>query len=305
MRLVFFGSGAFGLPTLRHLQRTHDVALVIAQPDRPAGRRRTMTPTPVTAYARDHGLPVLTPPNVNEPAVSAVIRAIDADAWVVIAYGQKLGQPLLADRFAINLHGSILPKYRGAAPINWAMIDGEKETGVSVITVVDRMDAGDVLAVRTTAIDPMETAGELHDRLSELGPDAVSDTLDAYRMESLSPQAQDEALATKAPKLSRDDARVHFDQPAEAVRCRVHGLTPWPGCTVRVGDAPLKLLRVRDERECEGDGPPGEILADGRIRCREGAVHLVSVQPPGGKAMTFDAYRRGHKVEAGVVVATS
>ncbi|MHC5114645.1 MAG: methionyl-tRNA formyltransferase [Planctomycetota bacterium] len=305
MRLVFFGSGAFGLPTLRHLQRTHDVALVVAQPDRPAGRRRTMTPTPVTAFAKDHGLPVLTPPNVNELAVAEVIRAIDTDAWVVIAYGQKLGQRLLADRFAINLHGSILPKYRGAAPINWAMIDGETETGVSVITLVDRMDAGDVLAVRRTPIDPMETAGELHDRLSELGPEAIDETLDAWRTDTLTPRPQDEALATKAPKLSRADATVSFDQPAAAVRCRVHGLTPWPGCAVRVGDATLKLLRVRDEPECEGDGTPGEILADGRVRCAEGAVRLMSVQAPGGKAMTFGAYRRGHRVADGTLVAAS
>ncbi|MCP3903144.1 MAG: methionyl-tRNA formyltransferase [Planctomycetes bacterium] len=305
MRLVFFGSGAFGLPTLRHLMREHEVALVIAQPDRPAGRRRTVTPTPVAAFARDHGLPVLTPPNVNEPAVLAVIRALSTDAWVVIAYGQKLSNELLADRFVINLHGSILPKYRGAAPINRAMMDGERETGVSVITVVERMDAGDVLAVRRTPIDPMETAGELHDRLAELGPEAVGETLDAHAAGMLAGQPQDHALATKAPKMSRDDGTVRFDQTAAAVRCRVHGLTPWPGCTVRVGEATLKLLRVSDEPECAGDGPAGEILADGRVRCAPGAVRLLSVQPPGKKAMTFDAYRRGHRVPDDALVGAT
>src|SRR5688572_4055507 len=146
MRLVFFGSGAFGVPTFNCLEEVHDIALVVTQPDRPAGRNRALTPTPIAEYATQRRLEIIKPEKVNDAGVIERIRAAEADAFVVIAFGQKLGKALLKDRFAINLHGSLLPKYRGAAPINWAMINGEAETGVSVITLADRMDCGEILA---------------------------------------------------------------------------------------------------------------------------------------------------------------
>jgi len=304
MRLVFFGSGAFGLPTLAHLAAHHDIALVVSQPDRPAGRKRQLTPTPVAGYAADANLPIIKPEKVNESAVADQIRAVDADAWVVIAFGQKLGRQLLADRFAINLHGSLLPKFRGAAPINWAMITGERETGVSVIALADRMDAGEIYAVVVTTIDPNETAGEMHDRLSLLGPGVVGDVLQRHQSGALIGQAQDERLASHAPKLSKTDGTVRFDQSATAVRNRIHGLTPWPGCAVRLDGRELRLRRAHVVNGAVGSGSPGEVLPDHAIACAPGAIELLEVQPPGGHVMSFAAYRNGHETKVGSRIQT-
>jgi methionyl-tRNA formyltransferase len=298
MRVVFLGSGAFGLPTLRALHATHEMPLIVSQPDRPAGRRRVLTATPVAAWAEAHRIPLMRPDDVNDAAIVRAIHASDADAIVVIAYGQKLGTELLDGQFAVNLHGSLLPKYRGAAPITWAMIQGETETGVTVITLAQRMDAGAVLATRATAIDPRETAGELHDRLATLGPDAVLEVLDKHERGTLRPAPQDETLATRAPKLTKADGTTGFDQPAALVRCRVHGLTPWPGCRVRLGDDTLRLLRVEvADTETPSDAPPGTLDPDGTVICRPGRLRLLEVQPPGGRAMPFEAFARGHRFD--------
>jgi methionyl-tRNA formyltransferase len=299
MRLIFFGSGEFGLPTLEALMQRHAVSMVVTQPDRPAGRNRELTPTPIADQAVLLGIPVIKPEKVNDEAIVRQIRDAKADAWVVIAFGQKLGKTLLEGVFAINLHASLLPKYRGAAPINWAMIEGESETGVSVITLADRMDAGWILVQRSTSIDPGETAGELHDRLGALGPQAVLSALDKYRCGALHPIAQDESLVTQAPKFTKSDGTVCFDQPAVRVRQRVHGLTPWPGCTVTLDGQPLRLLRVEVADESSRHLEVGVVLPDFSIACQSGRVRILEVQRPGGKPMTFEAYRHGHGVRAG------
>jgi methionyl-tRNA formyltransferase len=282
MRLVFFGSGAFGLPTLSRLMRSHEIALVVSQPDRPAGRHRRLTATPVGDFAEQAKLPLIKPEKVNDAATVEQIRAIDADAWVVIAFGQKLGRRLLDGVFAVNLHGSLLPKYRGAAPVNWAIIQGERETGVSVIALADRMDAGEIYGAAATAIDPHETAGELHD---EEG--------------SLIGQPQDERLVSHAPKLTKADGFIRFDQPAVRVRDRIHGLTPWPGCTTRLDGRDLRLQRAEVVDEHITRGLPGEVLSDYTIACAPGAIRLLEVQPPGRDVMTFQAYRNGHALRVG------
>jgi methionyl-tRNA formyltransferase len=302
VRLVYFGSGAFGLPTIDALRREYDIDLVVTQPDRPAGRRRTLTPTPIAAYAADHDLPTIRHERINEPEVIDQIRRLEADAFVVIAYGHKLGPALVGETFAINLHGSLLPKYRGAAPINWAMINGETTTGVTVITLAQTMDAGAILDAASTPIDPMESAGELHERLADLGPLVVLRTLERHARGELKPRPQDESKSTRAPKLSKADGTVRFDQPARAVRCRVHGLTPWPGCTIALGERTLKLLRVQEvDPNSPKNAKPGAVLDDRTIACLPGAVKLLSVQPPGGKSMSFEAYCNGHDVEAGEI----
>ena len=304
MRLVYFGSSDFGLPTLRRLVLEHDVALIVTQPDRPAGRRRRLSPTPVAAFAQTSGIDTLKPQDVDDPTLADRIREIGAEALVVIAYGRKLGPALLSHTFAINLHGSLLPKYRGAAPINWAVINGETQTGISVISMTERMDAGAILAQQATAIDPMQTAGELEHRLSELGPDLVLQTLAEYASGDLEPKPQDDRLACRAPKLTKSDGTVRFDAPAPAVQHRVHGLTPRPGCTVAYNDQRLRLERVAVVDEQATLGGPGEVLADGTIACAPGAVELLAVQPAGGKLMSFDAYRRGHEIPTGSRLAS-
>ncbi len=301
MKLVFFGSGAFGLPTLQSLAEHHDIAAVITQPDRSAGRGGSLTPTPIGQWAAANlpETPLLKPEKVNQ--LTDQIRAFNAEAWVVIAFGQKLGAKLLDGVFAINLHASLLPRWRGAAPINAAILAGDSETGNSIITLADRMDAGLILAQSHRPIDPAETAGELHDLLSEDGPDLVESVLADHARGTVRLQAQDEALVTIAPKLSKSDGWVDFTQEAESCRRRIQGLNPWPGITVQFRDLPLKLTRAITVSD-EADSAPGTILnADaGLISCGNATtLKLLEVHPAGRKNMTWPDFCRGHRVNEG------
>ncbi|MEM9415673.1 MAG: methionyl-tRNA formyltransferase [Planctomycetota bacterium] len=307
MRLLFLGSGAFGLPTLEHLYAYHELLAVITQPDKPAGRKRIMTPTPVGQWAAARGLPTFKEDDVNTPEFVQQVRDLKPDAAVVIAFGQKLSTALIdaLGELAVNLHSSLLPKYRGAAPINWAMINGDPETGVSVIALAQRMDAGQIYAMDRIAIEPSETAGELHDRLASLGPAAISKVLDDLRQCTLAPLPQDDAQATKAPKLKKSDGTVDFNQPAEVVRARIHGLTPWPGCKIHWlrEDQPtetLTLIRVEsDLKPAPGSPPPGTILEDQRVACQPGTIRLLELQRPGKRAMTLQEFTAGHPLVPG------
>jgi len=307
MNLLFFGSGAFGLPTLEHLHTHHDVVMVISQPDKPAGRKRKLTPTPVAQWALDHGVPLERVDNVNTPEFIQRCRDARPDASVVIAFGQKLSPELIdaMGQLAVNLHASLLPQYRGAAPINHAMIDNEPTTGVSVIALAQRMDAGEVYATEAIDIDPCETAGELHDRLARLGPEAIATVLSDLDQGTLNPVPQDHDRATKAPKLSKADGVIDFNQPATRIRARVHGLTPWPGVAVQhvLADGTeadrLLLRRVADET-LEHDQPPGTVLDGACIACDgHSALRLLEVQPPGKRAMPVADYLRGKALPVG------
>lgn len=305
MRLLFLGSGSFGLPTLQHLHAQHELLAVITQPDKPAGRKRVMTPTPVGQWAAAQGLTIFKEDNVNTPEFVQQVRDLQPDAAVVIAFGQKLSPEMIdaLGELAVNLHSSLLPKYRGAAPINWAMINGDKETGVSVIGLAQRMDAGRVYAMDKLAIDPNETAGELHDRLAQRGPAAVAKVLHDLEHNSLNPIPQDDTQATKAPKLKKSDGTVGFNQPADAVRTRIHGLTPWPGCRVvwhRDSHPPesLTLLRVESD-PTPVTVPPGTILDDHRIACHPGTITPLELQRPGKRAMTLEEFTAGQPLTPG------
>lgn len=303
LRIVFFGSGAFGVPTLAALVGRHDVALVITQPDRPAGRGRTVAATPIAAWAESRELPLLRAASVQTEDVMQRIHAVGADAFVVIAFGQKLRPALLGETFAINLHGSLLPRHRGAAPVNWALLSGDGCTGVTVITLAERMDAGMILAERATPIDPHETAGELHDRLALLGPEVVEWTLDAHRRGTLEGQIQDESLVTLAPKLGRADAWVRFDERAEAARRRIHGLSPWPGCAIRVAGVEIKVLRAEAIDGSDSTvGTIGTLAEDASIRCATGRLRPLEIQPAGGRAMAFTEFLRGRRLVPGSLV---
>lgn len=306
MRVVFFGSGAFGIPSLERLLELHDVRLIVTQPDRPSGRGGRLTPTPIAEAAARLApqVPVLRPERVNTPEVRDRIRGVESDIWVVIAYGQKLGQKLLADRLAVNLHASVLPRWRGAAPINAAIVAGDAETGTSIITLVDEMDAGDVLGGSRRAIEPGQTAGELHDLLARDGVHPLIQVLDEASRGALRPVAQNPKLVTLAPKLTREDARIDFAWPADRCRCLIHGLNPWPVVTVRLGEDAIKILRV-ETAAGERRGGPGELVdpAGGIVRCGSGAIRLLEVQPAGKRAMGWEAYIRGRSVAGGTVVS--
>jgi methionyl-tRNA formyltransferase len=302
MRVVFLGSGGFGGPTLEALvaDPAFEVTLVVTPPDRPAGRRRRLAAAPIASLAERLGLPVLRTEDCNREADLAAIERAAPEALVVIAFGQKLGARLCGIAFAINLHASLLPAHRGAAPIQRAIMAGDRTTGLSVISLAERMDAGEVHARCETGIGIAETAGELHDRLAAMGPDLVLETLRRARDGRLAPEVQDEASATHAAKIGRGDAVVDFGRDATFLRGWIHGLSPRPGCTISIGGDSLRLLRVEaveagDALPREGDDElaPGTLVAEGLLKCGRGWLRPLEVQPAGGTVMSWEAWRRG------------
>ncbi len=306
MRLVFFGSSPFGLATLESLMRSHEVAAIVTQPDRPAGRGAKLRPTPIAAWAENHApdIALLKPESVNDPEVAGTIRGLDADAWVVIAFGQKLSQGLLDGVFAINLHASLLPRWRGAAPIQAAVLAGDSHTGNSVITLADRMDAGLVLAQGTTPIGPSDTSGDLHDRLANDGASLIAGVLDAHLGGTIDATEQDESEVTLAAKIRTEHCWVNFTDTAERCRWRINALSPKPGVRVQLRDMDIKLLRSRVET-AQGENPnqeAGEFVDStiGLIACAGGTMlRILEVQPAGKKPMSWGDFARGQRIEPG------
>jgi methionyl-tRNA formyltransferase len=300
LRLIFAGSGEFGLPLLAALSAgPHRLVSIYSQPDRPAGRGRGLTPTPIAQWSADKipTVPLIRTADINRESLP------DSDLMIVVAFGQKISSAVVNAPHlgSVNLHASRLPRYRGAAPINWAILRGENSTGNSVIRLAERMDAGAILAMSTVEIAPTETAGELHDRLAHDGVALVLGVIDALANGRAVETSQDDALAIIAPKLSRSAAMLDFDSPAEELARQVRGLHPWPGCRVTLCDAAgevidrIRLVRALAGPEDEGSRwEPGEIMLDGRVRTAVGALELLEVQPEGGKPMSLSAYRRGH-----------
>jgi methionyl-tRNA formyltransferase len=311
MRITFLGAGEFGLPTLRALHASHDVVMVVSQPDRPAGRKRVLTPTAISRFAGEHGLPLLKPDNVNEPDVMAKVHAADADAMVIVAFGQYLKQALVDQPRlgAMNLHASLLPRWRGASPINATLLNGDAQAGNTIIRIAKQMDAGAMLGQQSVDVDPLQTAGELHDHLAAMGPTLVFDVLEQLEAGTAQEVEQDDHLATLAPKLSKADGYVDWQQDATTIRQRVHGLTPWPGVTAfwapssNGGDRHrLQLRRVEDLPQHSHAKPPGTLISDtGLVAAATGAVRLLEVQPPGKRTMTWDDYARGHNIVPGAM----
>jgi methionyl-tRNA formyltransferase len=303
MRIVFFGSGAFGLPSLQHLAQHHTLLTVVSQPDKPAGRGSQLTPTPIAEWAAKSltHVPLIRPTTVNEPSVRDALRALEADAWVVIAFGQKLGRALLDGKFAVNLHASLLPRWRGAAPIHAAILAGDTTTGNSVITLADKMDAGLVLGQSHRDIAPDITTGQLHDQLANDGPALLDQVLTQHATSSLTPQVQDESRITLAGKLGRADAYVDFAQTSEQCRCRINGLSPWPGVSVQFRGTALKLLRATSGPSIAIDAPPGTVIdaSRGHIACAgRTTLELIEVQPAGKRAMPWRDFANGQRVRA-------
>jgi methionyl-tRNA formyltransferase len=309
MRIVFLGSGAFALPTLRWLaQSGHQVPLVITQPARPSGRGRKTMPTPVRGLADELGWAVLEVADVNDSSVVEQVKALDARVGLVIAFGQKLGGPLIASMPGglINLHASLLPKYRGAAPINWALIRGEERTGCTVFRIVERLDAGPILSTRWTAIKPDETAGELHDRLAGVGVDAVDAALKLFEGGAI-PEGtpQSDAEATRAPKLAKSDGFIQFDRLTREIARQIAGVTPWPGATARYESAEGRWERVTITRARSAEGPsvpgasPGAIDARRYVATSDGFLEILEIKPSSGRVMSWEDYVNGRHVKAG------
>jgi len=304
VRIVFLGSGAFGVPTLEALVARHEVVLVVSQPDRPAGRGKVMTPTPIATCAAELGLRVIKPEDVNEAAMRDEIRALGAAAWVVIAFGQKLSRELLDGVFAINLHGSLLPAYRGAAPIQRAVMDGCTESGVSVISLAERMDAGLVYATASRPIEPRSTSDEVHDQLSLLGPAVIEDVLARHAAGTLVGATQDESKATRAHKLSKSEATIDLAAvDASTARARINGLNLWPGCTVLIGDLAVKLIRVDVGAPTMDPGRGvGVFGPTGLITTRSGVIQVLEIQPMGKRTMPIAEFLSGRAKLVGSLV---
>jgi methionyl-tRNA formyltransferase len=303
MDVVFFGSGAFGIPTLERLASEHTITGIVTQPDKPAGRKKILTPTPIGAWAAEHlpSVAIAKPDRINTDEARDEIRSWNADAWVIIAYGQYLGQKLLADRFAINLHGSLLPRWRGAAPINAAMIAGDRITGNSVITIAKEMDAGFILGQSERTIEPNQTMGELHDLLASDGPELVLRVLDDHAHDRVEYIEQDESLVTVAGKMTKADGWIDFREDARLVSAKINGLSPWPGVTVTHRDQPLKINRSQPVGQ-ESEQSHGTIIdADnGLVACGNASVlQLLDVQPPGKRSMEWKAFANGRQIKHG------
>lgn len=303
MDVVFLGSGAFGVPTLEMLAREHTITGIVTQPDRKAGRGGKMTPTPVGEWAAEHlpDVPIIKPEKINTDEARAIVRAWNADAWVVIAYGQYLGQKLIADRWAINLHGSRLPRWRGAAPINAAIVAGDEVSGNSVITIDKEMDAGAVLAQSERRIEPDMTAAMLHDALSKDGPELIACVLEQRNHGTESYTTQDPSRVTIAPKMFKSDGVVDFSYPARLVAARINGLNPWPSIAVGFREETIKINRSQttmvDSQEQAGTIHSAD---DGLVVCGDGrCVQILSVQPQGKRAMDWKAFANGRSIETG------
>ena len=315
MRLIMMGTGDFAVPTFRRLLDARcDVALLVTQPDRPRGRHQQLVPAAIKQLALERAVPVFQPENVNLPEAVRAIAGVMPDLLVVAAYGQILSDELLGvPRLGgVNLHASLLPKYRGAAPVNWAIYHGETTTGVTVIRMAPRVDAGAILLQTETAIRPEETAGDLEDRLAELGAPPVVQAIEGLRTGQLAGRKQDRSLATRAPKLKKEDGRIDWARSAEAVCNQIRAMQPWPmPYTFLHGRADNHPERVVIERAQPGALPapaaerpaPGEIIqrTNGKlvVRTSDGAVCIERLRPAGKRSMTADEFLRGHAIAPG------
>lgn len=304
-RALFFGTPDFAVPSLRALHALADVVCVVTQPDRPKGRGMKLAPPPVKVLAEQLGIAVVQPTKVRTPEFAASLRDANADVAVVIAYGRILPPAVLsAPRLGcVNVHASLLPKLRGAAPIQWAIVRGEVETGVCLMQMDEGLDTGPVLACAKLAIDPDETAGELSPRLAALGAELVTRELPRWLAGELAPVAQDHARATLAPLLKKDDGAVDWSMPARAVHDRVRGLSPWPSAYSHLDGARIKLHRTRVSADARAHATPGAVLGVNRdaieVACGAGSLQLLEVQLDGGRRLSAAEFCAGHPLADG------
>ncbi len=311
MRVVFMGTPEFAVRQLQAiLEAGHEVALVVTAPERPAGRGRKMTPSEVAVFAGDAGLEVITPEDVNAPEVIERIAGTGADVAVVAAFGQKLGKTLLETpkRGCFNVHASLLPKYRGAAPINYALINGDEETGVTIQSVAMRMDAGSVAAQEAIRIEPTWNAEDLRAALAEMGARQLVAVLARLETGTLELAEQPREGITKAPRLSKDDGIIDWNRSAREVHNLVRGVTPWPGARSWHGESPetkleLQVLETEVVSEDGHAGEPGEVAVAGEagieVACGRGVLRILRLKPAGKRPMSAAEFVRGYRWNPG------
>lgn len=313
MRIAFLGTPEFAIPSLNMLLERGAELTVFTQPDRPVGRKGVLTPPPVKVFAESHGIPVMQFEKIKSPEGVAALRGFQPDLMVTAAFGQILSKEDLDIPMygCINVHGSLLPKYRGAAPIQWAVINGETETGVTTMFTDVGLDTGDILLADKTAVLPDETAGELYDRLAQLGAHTLSRTLDALEQGTLVRIPQDESLATKCTMLKKEHGKIDFTRSAQSVHNLVRGTNPWPGAYGLHNGEPLKLWKTRligdasPAFPASSSAPAGLVLGDGKtgmfLQCGDGVLEVLEVQSVGGKRMDGKAFLRGKPLTGAVL----
>jgi methionyl-tRNA formyltransferase len=301
MRVIFLGTPAFAVPTLEKiLEAGHTVLTVISQPDRPKGRSQALSASPVKEAALAHGLPVFQPERIKRPEVVAQLAELRAEAMVVVGYGQIIPQSIIdLPRYGIlNVHASLLPKYRGAAPIQWAIVNGETTTGVTIMRIDAGLDTGDMLLRAETAIGSEETAIDLGDRLAAMGASLLVATL--ARIETLVPRKQDASQASYAPILKKEDGLIDWTLPAAAIHNRVRGLLPWPGAFTTFRGHALHIWKTWG-RFPTGPGPPGRLVRAGKslqVICGDGsALELLELQLEGKKRISGEAFANGQRLQ--------
>lgn len=309
MNIVFMGTPDFAVPALNALIKlNHSVSAVFTQPDKPKGRGHKLTPPPVKVLAEDNGITVYQPVSLKKEADEyiKIIKDINPDIIVVAAYGKILPREVLEiPRLGcVNIHGSLLPKYRGAAPIQWAVLNGETETGITTMLMNEGLDTGDILLVQKTEIGENETASELFDRLSCMGADILMKTIEALNSGEITPQKQKDSEATYAPMLSKDLSKLEFDNPVLNVHKKICGLSDWPCAVTSIDGKRLKVYRSEIVSETKPDAEPGEILDEKNftVACIDGSIRFIEVQADGSKRMKSEDYLRGKPVSRGTIL---
>lgn len=300
MRLIFMGTPAFSVVALRALiEAGHDIACVFSQPPRPARRGQKEQPSPVQALAEAEGLPVRTPLNFKDAAEREAFAALEADVAVVVAYGLILPQAILdaPTHGCLNIHASLLPRWRGAAPIHRAIEAGDAETGVGIMQMEAGLDTGPVLLEQRLSIGATETTGELHDRLARLGGAMIVDALD--RLPTLQPRPQAAEGLTYANKIDKAETRIDWSEPAETIKRKINAFSPFPGAWFEREGERVKALRAA---LAKGSGQSGEVLEGLTVACGEGAVALLDVQKAGKKPTSAEDFLRGSPIEPGTVL---
>lgn len=303
MNVVFMGTPDFAVPSLENIAKVHTVQAVFTQPDKPVGRKMILTPPDVKVCAEKLEIPVYQPVKLKDSDSYEIIKELNPDVIVVVAYGQILPENILniPKYGCINVHGSLLPKYRGAAPIQWSVLNGDKVTGVTTMYMEKGLDTGDILETKEYEIGINDTADEVFDTLAEMGGKLILDTLEKAEKGELHPIKQDDSKSSYAKMLDKSMCNIDFSKTNLQVHNQVRGLSPWPVASTKLNG---KVLKIFETRLAEGKGKPGEILNTNplTIACGEGAVVVNTVQLQGKKRMDSKAFLQGHKLEKGTVI---
>lgn len=308
LRVLFMGTPDFAVPSLQMLAENHEVIASFTQPDRPKGRGKKLQPPPVKTVSQDLGIPVYQPSSLKEKDVLEQIQSMSPQAIIVVAYGHILPEKILQlpPSGCINVHASLLPKYRGAAPIHWAVINGEQETGISTMVMDKGLDTGDILLQKKIRISMEDTAGKIHDSLALLGAQAIIETLEKLQAGKITPRKQDEQSATYAKMIDKEVEKIDWSSPAENVFNQVRGLNPWPGAYTTLKGERLKVWKT-ETIEKYTISVPGKILdlLPGKgiiVGTPKGTLIITELQPPGRKKMSAGAFLTGYNLEKGDIL---